>query len=1521
VYCVRLRSLVCVPLLLSLFASIPLSGGVITSNELHIQGVSFTVEEGPIQLDSQVAGRVQTFVNGRTGDEAPSLDGAVVRGELTGPGLLEAIELQTVPGYPFTIPALSELGVYHLQNIRLVRNGELLRRATPSLVTIEVFNALQSRIEVRQLTPEELRQRGITLDPRNYEFYGILWEEELPTGAIVRRAYDERGTLRQYIDELGRVTHYDSDAIGRVWRIRYPDQTHEEMRFEDGTGALLASRNRAGEWIWFEYGDGGRLAAEHHGGSGNEPSLTANPFIRYAYDLGGRVVRVASADAAIEYGEYDLLGRPGITRTIRYSKTGCIPAAVACGSGLTANPQAAEVYTQAHVWSAIDDDRDRWRMPVVGASVGETESSSPWRQWIVEARDGGMNLVELRTSAGRSAPVSATPITLSKGRGPGRLAERERSVSGPVGILLTRFGYSDRVDPGSTPAVPVTAPVAGHPTGALARAEVLAAGRTIAGSEIAFGAKRLIEQHRDLGLSSRESEYLYDERSRLERSVLLRQRESGGIEPAVEEGLSAAGLRERRTIDPQRFTLGEVMTLIAAGQTPAMPMSWAASAITDSHQMLERLIGNLPEATQQEYTWSGGRRTDDGEWTASYDRRNRLVAQESSDRRITYDYDPQDRVIGRTAWQKNAAGEWTLETRTNVLARDALPAAATFVWDPLVDRLVAVFDGAQVAQAIASGATLDPATGLVRQIVHGDQGYDDPVEVLIASAPGSSPQRFLPIFDEAGNRSLQAIADTNGYLVERVLYADSYGDAPRYLQGALVERIASKREGEAQKITIYFSEAVDAATLGTGLRLRALAADGLPLRTSAVVPAPLSDHHTEWSIGSAAWAVFIDGAASIEVSVSDALRFHAWGDRPLQRTAEWEEILGRASATAGFPFVQNVAISQFAHDATHYDLPDLYLSGRTESVVKLHIEFHALPLRDPATGLIYARARWYDPSTGSFVTPDPMGYEDASSLYAYAGNDPVNFMDPSGLFGIRDTWKLGVGFADGIGHGLGALARGVVDAAAFGYNASGAAAYAVTGWEGNRAQSEAFHQTVSSIKTVLDNPGIIIEAVVSAASDTITAFREGDYETVGRAAGMIGFEIATAFGTGGGSAALKSTKLLRAADAAGDIARTVRRIDRAEDLAGLTNDVRRAQRSLTPDPPTSSLGGPCALRPVLSCVGEGTLIATPYDSRPIEELRVGDRVAATNINPDFPDGSTTVDEINWHLLKLRMANPADPEDIYEIRTLRPIEWIVAHDAFPGRLIEFETERSPADKAYVISVDRAPPVQKGTGRVVLSTFTHRDRIVALSLEGSDESLHTTRTHRLYSVDRGTWVEVASLRPGEQVRTAKGAARIVRISEREVSRVFDIEVEEDHSYYHAEARVLSHNCGGGVRDSKGRLRDSRGRFAPDGGPVRRSATDGVHRNTARSDVDATLYAKYDAEGSFEKWGITFHENPRHRYSAEEIAEGMVARMRRGPRTEMLQKERRLVERAPGTDNFEPWAGRRKPGHPNYRSRGKK
>jgi RHS repeat-associated protein len=61
---------------------------------------------------------------------------------------------------------------------------------------------------------------------------------------------------------------------------------------------------------------------------------------------------------------------------------------------------------------------------------------------------------------------------------------------------------------------------------------------------------------------------------------------------------------------------------------------------------------------------------------------------------------------------------------------------------------------------------------------------------------------------------------------------------------------------------------------------------------------------------------------------------------------------------------------------------------------------------DPSTGLVYLRARYYDPSMGHFLSRDPLPQSDhvpQQASYVYAGNSPVLHVDPTGLFSF-DTF-------------------------------------------------------------------------------------------------------------------------------------------------------------------------------------------------------------------------------------------------------------------------------------------------------------------------------------------------------------------------------------------------------------------------------------------------------------------------------------------------------------------------------------
>ncbi|HEX7828177.1 MAG TPA: hypothetical protein VF787_00915, partial [Thermoanaerobaculia bacterium] len=155
-----------------MISGLPLHAGEIANARLDILGLGLEVDSKIVTTGVDVPSYVQTKFGGKENDEAPSAPGMQAIGELTGPDIPIPISLIATPGRKFAIPALHEKGEYQLSNIRLVdETGAFLQQATPSFAIIQVKDIFETRVKVRQLTAAELRERGITVDSRNYDVY------------------------------------------------------------------------------------------------------------------------------------------------------------------------------------------------------------------------------------------------------------------------------------------------------------------------------------------------------------------------------------------------------------------------------------------------------------------------------------------------------------------------------------------------------------------------------------------------------------------------------------------------------------------------------------------------------------------------------------------------------------------------------------------------------------------------------------------------------------------------------------------------------------------------------------------------------------------------------------------------------------------------------------------------------------------------------------------------------------------------------------------------------------------------------------------------------------------------------------------------------------------------------------------------------------------------------------------------------------------------------------------------------
>ncbi len=63
---------------------------------------------------------------------------------------------------------------------------------------------------------------------------------------------------------------------------------------------------------------------------------------------------------------------------------------------------------------------------------------------------------------------------------------------------------------------------------------------------------------------------------------------------------------------------------------------------------------------------------------------------------------------------------------------------------------------------------------------------------------------------------------------------------------------------------------------------------------------------------------------------------------------------------------------------------------------------------DP-NGLLYMRARYYNPFLCRFINPDPTGFAGGLNFYTFANGNPISLLDPFGLAAWYDTWGAWVG--------------------------------------------------------------------------------------------------------------------------------------------------------------------------------------------------------------------------------------------------------------------------------------------------------------------------------------------------------------------------------------------------------------------------------------------------------------------------------------------------------------------------------
>jgi len=834
----------------------------------------------------------------------------------------------------------------------------------------------------------------------DYDSRSAVTQQTLPDSKQIKYETSALGVPTKYTDQVSQDTAVtDKDFVGRPLKRHYKDNTIEIFEW-DGP-RLSTYTNRQGKKLTYSYyPDNGKL----------HQIIGVNGVIdEFHYDAAGRMSVMKTPDAEIDIDSYDNDGHPLHVKETRI---------------INGVPMPSSALEQTYTWNA-HGERTSWTMPRIGTP------QNGWTDTVFEDHDEAGNVIGIkRTQFGSGSPVPTALLSSTPFHNFGHPDQRSVTTSCAGvqvcsgGSIVRQYGY--------------------NANGQMNSLTVTSSGGALAGSVANYEANGLqIHDVQLLGIGggNHRDVYSYDDRSRLKGAVL------DTTDPNANPGGSSPGTvgMNYTNADGDADFLGgtsRVPRLDAATRQALMqqgvnvdkidPPSTTATPAAGGHKIAS--FGPTG-GTMRGFTYDGSLLSDDGKFVFTWNEKQQLVAVTQKPtstafpiRRIRYYYDSRGRVVGRLAQTANVTTltdpldslQWQTETNPSLLAGDGLPAETTFAWDIVSDRLVAVFN--------ANPPQNDPNGGLLRQFVHGGLTYDDPIEVTMLA--NGALNRLYPVFDEAAAGSLQAVLNVDAQLVARNLPNDAAGSEDVAFGGATFDNAsihASKdSSGNLQSIEVivHATEPLDPATLATGLRLSSVDAGGNPVKTFPGTAQAVSGdpYSAKFTLSASDWSTLNDPAAqALSIGATPALRAQGWaGGLPVIPPTEWATLHGvfssptlpveiRDSLSSIATFVSGVGNNGQA-TTTIYDVPSLALIGSTgtgaDAMSALFTaRFQALPFADPATGLIYARARWYDSETGMWLSPDPLGYRDSSNLYAFAAGDPVNGRDPRGEGGLMDAWR------------------------------------------------------------------------------------------------------------------------------------------------------------------------------------------------------------------------------------------------------------------------------------------------------------------------------------------------------------------------------------------------------------------------------------------------------------------------------------------------------------------------------------
>jgi RHS repeat-associated protein len=815
-------------------------------------------------------------------------------------------------------------------------------------------------------TYDALNDQTSAIDPlgrltsRTFSSQGDLLTSTSPGGHQRRWGYAPDGTLASATDPTGGVTHYLHDQAGNVLSTTDPDTRTTTLGY-DAAGRITAITDSANHTTRLGYDAVGRVTT----------STDASGHVtQYAYDSDGNQVGLTSPSGLIRARAYDAAGQlvsttepDGGLTSYTYTPTGRLATVTDPDNHLT-----SYTYDPRDNLSTSTDPDNR---------LTRYSYDLDGRPLTVTLPSGAVSSISYDTAG---EPISTTDAngstTLFSYDAAGQLATSTDPLNRLTRRLYTADGQpSSVVDPDAS-STDYSYDAAGRlasvtdPDGQVLSYEYDPAGLLVAATQPG----NLITR------------YSYDAGGNLD---LLTRPDGSAI---------------TRTYDAD----GQITGVSYSGtQTPAVSYSYDADG--------QRTVMTDGTGTTSYSYDSGGRltRTTDGAGATlgySYDPAGLLDSiTYPGSRTVQYSYDPAGQMTGVTDWNAHTTlFGWTADGQVHTRS-DPNGVMSTIGHDPAGQRTSIdisrggaalanygyQYDSAgQLTQDSGIGGvqhayTFTPAAQLnqVTTTVPGGTSTTDAYSVTPGGQLTGLPDGSTLQYNAAGQLSSLVTAaglsttysyDGNGARTSRTVAASTQPSASYGYNGAGA-LIAAQVAGQP---------AIAYGIDGDGLRQSRTA--GTQTRqftwdTSGAVPLVLDDGDHSYLYGptSTPIAQIDDVSGTVEYLHGDLLGSTA--------------LITDASGAVVASNVYDAYGNRTAH------------TGTADSAIGFTGEW-----TDPSTGLVYLRARDYDPATGQFLAIDPL-VDQTLQPYAYVDGNPLQFTDPTGecLLGHSNGRCRGGGVMDG----------------------------------------------------------------------------------------------------------------------------------------------------------------------------------------------------------------------------------------------------------------------------------------------------------------------------------------------------------------------------------------------------------------------------------------------------------------------------------------------------------------------------